>query len=359
MSTDATASAVDGVDGQIAWTVPLGKRKVDGSASRGVSVRAACTGQPDGQWLIRRFGFCLEAGVTYTARDVRTQLPVGGASFVITQSTELDGVSTDWTEHVSLHMVEGSTWGVVGAMTATWSARCDSDCEELQDEPFPAGTPIVPGETLTGDFVFQDPQPVRGGADAFSPFYTLELVSPGSLGDEPLLYEGPQMRCDFQVGTTAGCIVNEYTPTFNVDAVAFPLAAAGVRWAQGNLPNHPGLEGEGAPVNRLANVSAQQANRRRICQTGWTPLTTVVDDSCDEFPFAATTQGGSMAGPDCAEIVPLADGSVTVRRDVSSVTTCVRAHVPKSQNTDVGGDLGQWVQEQRIVDNEEYWVSTF
>ncbi|MFJ7213473.1 hypothetical protein [Amycolatopsis sp. NPDC098790] len=198
----------------------------------------------------------------------------------------------------------------------------------------------------------------KGAVDNFQTSYTLQLVSPGSIIDTPVNYGAPPLRCDNQVGSTAGCVVSVYTPTFNVDSFEFPAAAAGVRWAQDNLPTHPGKQGAGTPLKRLADTAKQRANRTLICETGWTPLTSVPTDSCDEFPFAATTQGGSMSGPDCAEIVPPDVGPVTVLKPAAGATTCARAHVPLRQNTDVGGDLGQFVQGQRVLDADTYWVTT-
>ncbi|MGC7100695.1 NucA/NucB deoxyribonuclease domain-containing protein [Amycolatopsis lurida] len=320
---------------------------------------AAC---PIGQWTITRFTTCFNAGLTYTARDKNTHAPVGGAQFTITQNAELNPQGTQWTENLSLTMVAGSAWGVVlvTPMQASWQGSCSgAGCQVPDNTAFPPSSSITQGATLSGTMTFSNPR-AKGTVEAFQTTYLLHVVSVGSLADAPAHYGSPELRCDAQVGSTSGCVVTGYIPTFNVDSVEFPLAALGVRWAQDNLASHPGKPGAGAPLNRQANTAKQQANRARICgsSSGFVKLPTVPDDSCDEYPFAATTQGGSMQGPDCAEIVPLPNGSVQVIKPASAITTCARAHVPLGQNTDVGGDLGQWVQGQRVIDNEQYWVST-
>ena len=59
--------------------------------------------------------------------------------------------------------------------------------------------------------------------------------------------------------------------------------------------------------------------------------------SCDEYPFARTKQGGYFA-PD---------------------STAVRG-VIKSQNTNAGGELGRFIQRDRVLPSsiaqDKYWV---
>lgn len=333
-----------------------------GSVTSDVTARqlaaVPCASAPDAEWQLSRFTSCWHAGLTYTAYDAKTHAPVGGARFTVAQYTELASNKTDWTERAELTFVDKSAWGVaVGKfMWANWSASCDSACSTTTSAPFPANTPITPGSTRSGSIAFTNPQ-AKGSADSFRTSYTLQLVLTGSLGDAPVQYSAPPLRCDNQVGNTAGCVVSVFTPTFNVDRIEFPAAAVGVQWAQDNLPSHPGKRGAGEPLHRQANLTIQRANRTRICGQNWAPDSTVPNDSCDEFPFAATREGGSMDGIDCAEIIPHANGTVTVFKPAGS-STCARAHVPLPQNTDVGGDLGQFVQDQRVVDGDAYWVTT-
>lgn len=331
----------------------------------------ACAGTPDGQWQLDRFHGCWHAGLTYTARDIRTGVPVGWAHVTITQDFQLANNRTTWTETDTLRM--DSAGGVVaGGLSATWTAGCSSNCQATQPAPFAPNTWMAPGQTLTGTTEFSDPQ-ARGGIDHFAPGYTLEMLSPGSLGDAPAVWATPQLRCDFQLSRRAGCVVPEVTPTFQVDSGANPIAAYGIRWAQENLATHPGLAGSGEPLHRLADDAQQRSNRNTVCGRGWSPdLLTVPTDSCDEFPFAASREGGSMPGPECAELKPHVnllslpwevrtgpDGQpiADVVQAPAPNTTCARVHVPLTQNTYVGGALGRFASAQRLVDNDPYWVS--
>jgi hypothetical protein len=208
-------------------------------------VQASCDSAPDAQWQLSRFTTCWHAGLTYIARDIRTGRPVGEAKFTITQETELNPNGTAWTENVSLLMVPESATGVVTTMLASWTASCSSKCTSTKSTPFPVSSPIAEGQTLSGTFTYSNTQ-AKGSVDNFQTSYTLQLVSPGSVVDSPVRYSAPPLRCDYQVGSTAGCVVRGYVPTFNVDSIEFPAAAAGVRWAQDNLPTHPGKQGAGS-----------------------------------------------------------------------------------------------------------------
>ncbi|CAM5315786.1 hypothetical protein SXANM310S_03897 [Streptomyces xanthochromogenes] len=88
------------------------------------------------------------------------------------------------------------------------------------------------------------------------------------------------------------------------------------------------------------------------------------DDSCDEFPFAATQEGGK-AGTLCVDILPQQVGDVW---DVSNVKVlrngnvkanapCVRGHVTNKDNVDAGSkEFGAAVRSDRILDGEAFQV---
>ncbi|MBE1488213.1 hypothetical protein [Plantactinospora soyae] len=118
-------------------------------------------------------------------------------------------------------------------------------------------------------------------------------------------------------------------------------------------------------MRRLADESLQRTNRNIICDSTFVPRPAEVpEDSCDEFPFAATYESGAMlglTGAQCAEVLPYIDdvtGTWDVRylKPVTGSERCVRGHVSLASNTDVGGDLGRLTTAQRLLDHEEYWI---
>ncbi|MEV4756978.1 hypothetical protein AB0J86_17960 [Micromonospora sp. NPDC049559] len=116
-------------------------------------------------------------------------------------------------------------------------------------------------------------------------------------------------------------------------------------------------------MRRLADATTADAQRERTCEDGtFNYLPEIVaNDSCDEFPFAATYEGGTP-GALCADIVPLLeDGGWQIYeanpdKPVTGTEKCVRGHVPNEQNTGAGGELGRFVQAQRVLDLEKYWM---
>ncbi|NGM11571.1 hypothetical protein ENC19_02160 [Verrucosispora sp. CWR15] len=87
----------------------------------------------------------------------------------------------------------------------------------------------------------------------------------------------------------------------------------------------------------------------------------VPNDSCDEFPFAGTYEGGTD-GRLCADILPLYENGQWVldeaRADkpVTFNEPCVRGHVDVDANSSAGGKYGAFVRNQRVLDTEKFDV---
>ncbi|WP_159043366.1 hypothetical protein [Streptomyces sp. NBRC 110028] len=88
----------------------------------------------------------------------------------------------------------------------------------------------------------------------------------------------------------------------------------------------------------------------------------IPDDSCDEFPFAKSYEGGTP-GLLCAEVIPgqISPGMWEVRdadpgRPVKFTEKCARGHVPRPENGAAGGKLGSFASLQRVLDLEKYNV---
>ncbi len=120
------------------------------------------------------------------------------------------------------------------------------------------------------------------------------------------------------------------------------------------------------PLRRLADSAAAEANRKRVCEEGATrPFTrrpdVVVNDSCDEYPFAATHEGGRN-GALCADVIPqLENGIWQFYGDPAAPAftgnePCIRGHVPLEQNVAAGGKLGSNSQTERIIPDEKFEV---
>jgi hypothetical protein len=230
--------------------------------------------------------------------------------------------------------------------------------------PWPGLETIGKGQTLSGVVTLKDaPNP---GPDSINPAYQLEAIQPGTTPTQPYSdWSDPvTLRCDYKlVGSSSGCVVPAYTPAFPVSISQRGAAAITYEWAQYYLPDHWGSYSNNQPVHRLASTAIAQSNRNAICVDGtWVPDPTVANDSCDEFSFAASYESGAMlglTGSKCAEIEPYQQNGqwyVKYMNNVTLTERCVRGHVPNPDNGAVGLDLGTFVQQQRLLDYEQYWV---
>jgi hypothetical protein len=179
-------------------------------------------------------------------------------------------------------------------------------------------------------------------------------------------------HAQYSVEDLAVVVAEAHDAGLTVTAHAHPLAAirdaitAGVDgamtvlFAQVYLPDAWGYT---KPLHREANDGKAAANRAAICDSTWVPDPTVATDSCDEYAFAATKESGGnvgLRGSDCADVKIAKDASgkwVPTAYKYTGTERCVRAHVPTSENTAVGGELGRFTVANRLLDNDAYTVN--
>src|SRR5262249_34048972 len=147
------------------------------------------------------------------------------------------------------------------------------------------------------------------------------------------------------------CVFPEFIPTFGIAESEFGAAAAGIDWAQRNLPDHFGYDGH--PLSRNPDPNTARLNRNKICDNSFVPDPTIPMDSCDEWPFASSYESGAQlgqVGSQCAEIKPLpAPGwPVALVKPLTGAERCSRAHVPEGVNEGVGGALAGFNSEFHI-----------
>ena len=145
----------------------------------------------------------------------------------------------------------------------------------------------------------------RGAVDVLNPYLgaalEIENTTPPTEALDTAQLAG---RCDTQVTAADRCVDQAYTPTLELSLTTYGSAAgASIAWAQGTLSGHWGLQGVGQPLTRLASAVIGNRNRRIICRDGsFHNMGAAIGgndgdrDSCDEYPFAATTQSGALNG---------------------------------------------------------------
>lgn len=147
-------------------------------------------------------------------------------------------------------------------------------------------------------------------------------------------------------------------------------SAALIDWIQTYNSDHWGQYPNGTPLTRLNNPFVAETNRSVMCGSFVPQPTIVPNDSCDEFPFASTYQSGAELGltaANCGEgqMVWLTNTSQWVFLPVPGQTgpvwnptqRCAVGHIPLSSNQSVGGSYSQLIQNNRLLDQDPFWIA--
>ncbi|MBQ0825278.1 hypothetical protein [Streptomyces tagetis] len=202
-----------------------------------------------------------------------------------------------------------------------------------------------------------------GASDSFQTKYHMYVTTTGSIPTQPNVnWDSPvqaKLRCDAELATP-GCVIPERRATleYSLSDPNHGAAAAAYGFAQANLRGW-------APLSRADGLN--DANRARTCGAQSSdPFALlpqyVPDDSCDEFPFAGSFEGGTD-GALCADILPLFQNGqwmlyeARTDKPVTFNEPCVRAHVALPANQSAGGKYGAFVKSQRVLDTEKYNVN--
>lgn len=340
-------------------------------AARGATELAVQADEPScslepGIWRHTRKTYCATHKGTYTEYDSSTPGKVlGTAIFTTYQAATLSQTSGTWEETQKVTM--GTTTGVVTSVDFSWTSMCSLGCTPTKPSPWTGSQNLRAGQTATGTSKFTV-TPSAGAYASVSTSYALMALKPGSvpLNPEANIGNPRKVRCDkmFANNTSTGCVHADARPQLVLPLSQYGAAAATYAWAQQKLVDRWGSASN--PLRRLADSAAAEGNRTRVCGEGATrPFThrpdLVVNDSCDEYPFAATHEGGRN-GALCADVIPLLENGVwqfygdPAAPDVTGNEPCIRGHVPLEQNTAAGGKLGSNSQTERIIPDEKFEV---
>ncbi|MET9566601.1 hypothetical protein [Streptomyces tauricus] len=329
-----------------------------------------CTGDEDGSWWSTRTMQCqIDPNVKYTYRDSDGTV-LGTALFATAQQLDVATNSLQWTETDQITMLS-STGTLPANLGVSWTTNCSATCTPRSTKPW-VQTSIRDGQNLKTTYTLRDvPSTVYDYIDLD---YQLSIGSPDAIDLlPPITWGGAEVRCDNKLSVLdkAGCVVPWYTPTLRVSRAQYGSSADMIEWAQNNLSGHWGLRGTGQPLHRLQSSSQQDSNRRAICgTTKFTADPAIQDDSCDEFPFAGTYESGALNGvdhgKDCAQVTAVRAGTtndlaldwpiVTTAGTVSGSEKCVRGHIPRSLNTDLGGAYGVFIKDVLLADDDPFWI---
>lgn len=339
------------------------------SAATLADTEAAATGgvcsiAQSGYWTYQRFGSCMkDMLVDYTLYSDRGAI-LGTGRLNVTTSMTLNVNSSTWNELVTVTLA--STTGQVTSLNVAFDASCTSPCTMSKATPWTGAKILTRGQSASGTVTYTDTL-ASGDVDALTTKYHMYVTQSGTIPTQPNVnWSNPRsIRCDKAVGSYSGCVYPHVRANLILPLSQYGAAAATYLWAQQNLPEG---WGEKTPLRRLASTYGASLNRDQTCGSKSSdpfepfPDAVVQDDSCDEFPFARTYEGGTN-GALCADILPnkVDDQWFVSPADPTKPWTftepCVRGHVPLTDNKAAGGKLGSFPQTDRVLDAEKYNVT--
>lgn len=356
----ASAQQCTPVPGDQKFCVRVDPRAAGDGGRAALRDPATCAVTGPVQMRYQRFGSCLKTSVTGTLVNAQGGV-VGTGTISMVHSVTLSATSSRIDEETSLTL--SNVTGSVTQVAVSLTASCTSRCVATKPNPWTGVKLLSRGQSASGTVTYTST--LAGGAvDNTRLRYNAFIAVPNAIPVQPnAAWDGvTDIRCDNAVGNFAGCVYPGARPDFEVSLGLYGAAAVTYYWAQTALPDS---WGDGTPLRRLANDSLAEANRRRTCEDGtFVPLPPeiVPTDSCDEYPFAKTYEGGTIGGL-CADIAPLfEDGQWQIyeanpNKPVKGTEKCVRGHVPLAENTGAGGELGRFTQAQRVLDLDTYSVT--
>jgi len=327
--------------------------------------QANCAGLQTNVWYNAREWFCIiQYGEQVNTYDSITHAQVGQAVYTITHASGLDPKGGTWSNFASFYIQ--SEWGEAGNIVDSFN-QC-SGCSGISAGDPISGPVTVPlQQAVAGNNNLSD-SPAPNAIDAnimiswADSFNCSNCTGPGILD---FSFPVP-VRCDAQANTGApvGCAIPSFTPTLPVTGLSTGnTSAAFVDFILTNNADHWGEYPSGTPLTRLNNPTQAQANRDAMC-AGFVPNPLVPGDSCDEFPFAATNQSGNMLGltaSQCSVIRPQFNSATSSWQffyygTYSTSQRCGIGHVTGSDNSSVGGMYSAFLQNNRLLDGDPFWI---
>lgn len=242
--------------------------------------------------------------------------PVGSADIGQTDYASWKVSSRTWNPTRQVFSEEDSSGVLMGQpLTVTGDSACSGGCTVTSNASYTVDVPHYP--------VFSEKDPgvtSMGTATVNGRLATSWVYEGDGLTFPPLSESTVTVRCDSQQGYKypAGCANPSFTPTYILSASRYPDIA---KFDKAQIAKHPSW-------STLTRVSPSQAdkNRAAACK-GFKKRNPT--DSCDEFPYASTAQGGAGAAQE---------------------------HVNVSENKGQGGNLGGFYNANRLFYGENFHI---
>jgi len=280
-----------------------------------------------------RVTMCQAGTVWGNIINTRTGAIVGRADVNVLFWAALSNKSLKW--KLETKAVVAVAAGAAATGTILGSGKCSGACTVAASPATPL--PLRVGDFMRGswDITSTTPGavPVTSGQ---SIQFTFAAPAVSGTGNASTPNVG-KVRCDNSatIGRIApGCVYPDVDPVFILSGSAVPASPEHAAFVKVALASGKPGAPSGAPLRRLADDAAKKANRDRACKDfvprpsppGTPPLQ---KDSCDEFPFAGTYEGGANT---------------------------LTEHVPLGDNTNGGNKYATFIRDHRLWDKDEFFI---
>ncbi|WP_306358718.1 MULTISPECIES: hypothetical protein [unclassified Nocardia] len=319
--------------------------------------RPYCADLPGRQWAGDRSYQCMwREGVIHMVDRKQPEIPIGTLSLVQENQIKTKWNSATWNARTVLHItaVTGEAYGAQYAM----SVYCQSDtsCSHTFNNSEPPRP--VTDSTYIKDYTLSATVPA-GAMSRTTGFAEFTFSHPAATSVTTKAAVAPTVRCD-AIGNrnTTGCVVPAAEPILDYSTRNVPELATHVRYAQAS--GLPGSPAGTRPLTRLSDPVATQNNRNISCNR--IPLPRPAGQQCDEYPFAATYQGGGADGPartyvgSCDVAQPWVDTLATNPVPFKASTGISMCLLSGAQNQRAGGILSWFYVKNRVLDGDTFYV---
>ncbi|MFF4403471.1 hypothetical protein ACFY2W_20995 [Streptomyces sp. NPDC001262] len=323
-----------------------------------------CKPQEGSAYGYTRHTYCLVGGHgSYTLVDTKGN-EKGTAEVSIDSTATLDAKSPVWKEHMTVKAFNFT--GDVKRLAVALKAGCSGLCTMDQDSAWGGHKELNQGEEASGDVTFHS-NVQKNKRDMITPEYHLDFYAVQEeypTKRDTRWRSDVEVRCDAELSNT-GCVVPKKYPELVLPIAQYGTAAVTYLFAQKTLAGSQGTVDKPLWRVRLSKKQAKERRGRTCPDSGpysWSKIPAIPDDSCDEYPFARSFQGGKYA-MQCAEIVPNIENGHWVaypadpKRPWTGNETCVRGHVPLSQNCSAGQAYSTLIKNERVLHLDPFTVS--
>lgn len=302
-----------------------------------------CLSRGSSNWVIDRTEACLHVYLHVSIRETQPPyLEIGHLVFELVYDEYLM-FDLRWGFTASFTKVGDS--GLTDSTVMNGGIGCTGGCVVEYADGF-----VVPVDTATsfgGGGVFDGPIYLPGQRTSASVSVTTGFTRPNTLIGPPNTTTAPLVRCD-SVFDSGGCVVLGGPPErFFLDEGVFPEVVRHIKASQAT-----GAPGENIPLTRTEDDN--QIGNNRIVSCPWTaPRPPGL--TCDEYPFASTREGAARA-PSNGQTFFWCDVSWLDQPGRGLWSACM---VSEWENFMAGNELGNFYQQWRILDGDEFYVDFF